>query len=280
MSDQLTNGELKFVNGEKKTMKIEGDKPVVMVIGGFDGSSGAGVTADLRMIESLGGYGVAVLAALTIQDHLAFDRSVSLDSDLIGRQIEWLLGHYSVRAVKVGMLSDFDAVVAVVNALEEYCHIPLVVDPVLRSSSGGRLLDDRGFDHMCQFLLPRATLITPNLLEARLLLASKEAMSMGEDLALALQKRFAVAVLLKGGHADGNVARDLLVDEKGRVSFFDGPRVSGVCGHGTGCRLASAIAVKLALGHDLHSAVAGAKEAQNQLFSRPISLEGYGPVLQ
>ncbi len=237
------------------------------------------MTADLRMVNQLGGYGVAAVTALTVQDHLHFDCFEPVAAELIRRQISWLLDRYPVRAVKLGMLARGETVLAVADSLMAWPGLALVIDPILCSTSGSVLLDESGFDLICDRLLPRATLITPNLAEARLLDKEEMAYSAPETLAQALQRRFGVAVLLKGGHAEGDLARDLLVDEKGHISGHDGPRVFGVNGHGTGCRLASAIATGLALGFDLLTAVTRAKEAQNRLFQNPVVLDGFGSVL-
>jgi hydroxymethylpyrimidine/phosphomethylpyrimidine kinase len=249
-----------------------------LVIGGFDGSSGAGVSADLCMVQRMGGYGVAALTALTIQDHEGFSGSSPIDAQWIRRQIGWLLDHYVVKAVKIGMLGRAEAVRAVADALLP-SRIPLVLDPVLRSTSGVDLLDGAGLACLVETLLPAATLITPNLVEAELLCPKAGKGADTEALARLLSRRFATAVLVKGGHAQASRAQDLLLEKSGGLSVHDGPRVAGVNGHGTGCRLASAVATGLALGYNLRDAVARAKTAQNGLFLHPLELDGFGPVL-
>lgn len=252
--------------------------PTVLVIGGFDGSSGAGVSADLRMVQRLGGYGVAALTALTVQDHHGFDGASPVDGHWIRRQIGWLLDHYPVKAVKIGMLSRAEAVRAVLDSLAD-CPVPLVVDPVLASSSGAVLLDEEGQELLVQKLLPMACLITPNLIEAGLLCELHDPEPGFEALAHGLSQQFGTAVLLKGGHVAGETTRDLLIEKGGRAHFFSGPRVEGVNSHGTGCRLASSVATALALGYTLKDAVGRAKEAQDELFRHPLHLMDYGPVL-
>lgn len=263
--------------GDNKRMKRENHRPVVLLIGGFDGSSGAGISADLRTVDRLGGYGVAVVTALTVQDHQRFDRSSAVDAQLVARQVGWLLQGYRVRSVKIGMLACADVVSAVADALEPFLPLPMVIDPLLRSTSGGELLDEEGRGVLLERIIPRATLITPNLEEASLLTGAAAAPM--EELALSLKERFGVACLVKGGHAATSKARDVLVEREGRVSWFEGPRVLEVNGHGTGCRLASAVAVSLAQGLDLQAAVSRAKRFQNELFRKPLFLEGIGPVL-
>lgn len=259
-------------------MKKENHRPVVLVVGGFDGSSGAGVSADLRMVDRIGGYGVAALTALTVQDHRHFDRAVAVDAAMVGRQVSWLLQQYKVRCVKVGMLARADIATAVADALQDSLPLPMVIDPLLRATSGGSLLDEAGFRVLCDRLIPMASLITPNLEEASILVGKEPGIPM-EELAVALVEQFKVACLLKGGHSGTAKARDVLVEENGRVTWFEGPMISGINGHGTGCRLASAVAALLAQGIDLPSAVSRAKSVQNELFRNPLFLEGVGQIL-
>ena len=253
--------------------------PVVLVVGGFDGSGGAGISADLRMVERVGGYGVGVLTAVTVQDHCRCAASTALEPRLIEEQMNCLLSRYTVAAVKIGMLACAGAVTAVARSLPGRFAPPLVIDPVMRSSSGAVLLDESGQETLIRELIPRASLITPNLPEARVLGGESREDLPAEALAEALVKRYGVPVLLKGGHAEGPRVRDILVDGEGRVSRHDGQRVEGVNGHGTGCRLASAITGFLALGRTLHGAVSAAKEVQNDLFENPVYLSRFGAVL-
>jgi len=233
----------------------------VLTIAGSDPSGGAGVQADLKTLAAFGVYGLSAVTAVTVQSTKGVEDTASLSSDLVMAQIEAIAADVAVHATKIGMLGNAAIVEAVVAAIEEL-ELPLVVvDPVLVSTSGARLLDDEGLRALSLQLLPRARVVTPNIPEAEAI--SGQAIESAEgarDAARKIHKMGAAAVVITGGHASwthGEVV-DLLFDGHAfhelRVARVDGPPA-----HGTGCAFASAIAAGLALGLELPDAAARAQ---------------------
>ncbi|ATX82259.1 hydroxymethylpyrimidine/phosphomethylpyrimidine kinase [Mariprofundus ferrinatatus] len=231
-------------------------RPVCLTIGGSDSCSGAGVQADLRVFEAIGVHGCSAITALTAQNPAAITRVEPVSLAQLDAEIHAIFDYFDVAVVKTGMLVDAEHV-ALVSALLDQLHDGLlVVDPVMVSSSGRSLLDQGGVDALQQALLPLATLVTPNLNEAAVLLG--ESITDAESAATQLSERLGRAVLLKGGHSEGDVLIDLLCDSDGDTRRFSHERQpwSELQRHGTGCRLASAIAAHLAAGDLLSEAVA------------------------
>jgi len=216
------------------------NSPVALVIAGLDPSGGAGLLLDTRVMTEQGVYAAGVVTALTEQDTRGVYEVKPVDDVLLAHQIGRVVSDLKVSAVKIGMLGTAKVARAVLSGLAGV-RIPIVLDPILRSSSGVSLLDDPA---ALDPLIARATLVTPNREEA-------ERLGGVEGLA----RRGARAVLWKGGHSQtGAVVVDRLVDEHGEREF-SGPRVpGGEDVHGTGCALASAIAAQLARGADLREA--------------------------
>ncbi|HQJ86995.1 MAG TPA: bifunctional hydroxymethylpyrimidine kinase/phosphomethylpyrimidine kinase [Methanoregulaceae archaeon] len=222
-------------------------------IAGSDPSGGAGIQVDLRTLASLGIWGLSVITALTAQSPSAVRRVEPVPPPMIASQCEALLEAFPIGAFKTGMLGTAAACRAVADLLPG--DIPLVIDPVMVATSGGRLLDEDAVEAMIEHLLPRATLLVPNLDEAEVLTGRpvrdlQEMREVGE----ALRALGAGAVLVKGGHAAGPEAVDLLVDGAG-AHPFSAPRLPFEV-HGSGCCLSAAIAGGLALGLPLREAVA------------------------
>lgn len=251
--------------------------PVVLTIAGSDSSCGAGVQADLKAISALGGFGLNALTSVVSETPGIVSQVRLLDADIIADQMRVLFGGFPIAAAKTGMLGGRDQVLAVVAAWKQFGHgrIPLVVDPVMVATSGGRLLADEAVRTMVDELLPLATLITPNLDEARVLW-EREAGTLKEMEACAcdLSARFGTAVLVKGGHLRGEAA-DVLC-QAGATSWHTAPRTQGVHTHGTGCTLSAAIATGLASGLPLDEAVARAKEFVSRAIAQ--HLEWQTPV--
>ncbi len=231
----------------------------VLTIGGSDPTGGAGVQADLQVIASLGAHGAGVIAALTVQDTTGVFATSPVPADWVRRQLRHLLADVRVDAVKTGMLATGPVVCAVAEAMAERPDLPLVVDPVTRSTSGHELLDAEGIEALRRVLLPRATLVMPNLDEAELLggCEARTAEQM-RDCAHAIWGLGPKAVLVKGGHLPGQPS-DLLYT-RGEVTEFMGERIDLASQvHGTGCALSTAAAVLLARGEDIRAAVEGAR---------------------
>lgn len=235
----------------------------VLTIAGSDSGGGAGVQADARTIHALGGFACMAIAAVTAQNTAGVRRWRAEPPAMIDAQIRAVLGGpgaLPVRAVKTGLLPGAAAVRVVARALADHGRVPLVVDPVVGSTSGTTFLDGAGLRALRAELLPLATVVTPNWPEAEALTGMRlRSFTNAEQAAAALMTACGCAVLLKGGHAPGNVCRDCLVTRDGQVHWFEAPRVNTPNTHGTGCVLASAIATGLAQGVDLEAAVAEAR---------------------
>ncbi|HIJ85592.1 MAG: Bifunctional hydroxymethylpyrimidine kinase/phosphomethylpyrimidine kinase [Magnetococcales bacterium] len=228
----------------------------VLTIAGTDPTCGAGMPLDIRMINHLGGIPQAAVSAITVQDTAQVSIVHPLPGNLVAQQMRAALDDIGVDCIKLGMLATADIVTAVVATLELYPNIPIVADPVLAGTGGGVLLDPEGLDLWRRFLLPRVTLVTPNLPEAHILVADRpqnNTFSTQESLAAALASR-GCSVLLKGGHAEGMEVVDLLWHQ-GHATRHRHPRLPGISFHGTGCALAAAIATFLAFGLPLEEGV-------------------------
>ena len=232
----------------------------MLVIGGTDSSGGAGLTRDVATLTHFGMEVLCAVTAVTAQTDAAVTAVRKLPPELVRAQIEAAMASGRISAVKIGMLADAATVAAVSAALPPSDAAPLVLDPVLAASSGGELLDAAGRATLCERLLPRTTLLTPNTVEAATLLEATPATREDEIIAQgrALCARGARAVLMKGGHATGPLAIDWLVTVAGNVQSFIAPRLR-VSRRGTGCTLASAIAAGLAAGLSLVAACEQAK---------------------
>ena len=226
---------------------------VALTIAGSDSSGGAGIQADLKTFAALGVYGTSAITAVTAQNTAGIVEAAVLAADLVTAQIEAVAGDIDVHAVKVGMLGDAAVVEAVAACIKEL-DLPLVVlDPVLASSSGARLLDDDGLRMLCAELLPLAHVVTPNIPEAEVL--SGKRIASDDDVHEAARRIHdlgAAAVVVTGGHRTGDDVKDVVKDV-----FFDGrdfvefrvSRIDSANVHGTGCTFAAALAAHLALGH-------------------------------
>ena len=233
----------------------------VLVIAGTDSSGGAGLTRDVATLAAFGVDALCAVTAVTAQTDSAVAAVTLMPAALVRAQIEAALAGGRVRAVKTGMLGGADTVETLAATLPPRARLPLVLDPVLSASSGGTLLDEAGRAALCKRLLPRATLLTPNIPEAALLLGVKPAHSPADIIAQghALCALGAAAVLMKGGHATDGRATDHLILADGAVSELTAVRLNATR-RGTGCALASAIAAGLASGLALAAACARAKQ--------------------
>jgi hydroxymethylpyrimidine/phosphomethylpyrimidine kinase len=235
--------------------------PCVLTIAGSDSGAGAGIQADARTIHALGGYACTAITAITAQNTRGVAAWRAEPPAMITAQIEAVLADFDVRAIKTGLLPGAGVVEAIARVLATRREIPLVVDPVIGSTSGTRFLDDAGLRALKKSLLARATLMTPNWPEA-VVLAGRRINSFAEAEAAAklLAAEFNCAVLVKGGHApEKNLCRDVLVTRNGRVRWFESSRVATRNTHGTGCVLSAAIATGLAQGESIEAAIARAR---------------------
>lgn len=255
---------------------------IAVTIAGSDSGGGAGIQADLKTFSALGVYGASVIAALTAQNTKGVTGIHDVPPDFITAQIDAVFSDLEVGAVKIGMLSQPAVIEAVAAGLDRWQARNVVLDPVMVATSGDRLLNPAAIDVLKRVLIPRATVITPNLPEAAALLDEPLARDEEEMLAQAgrLRDRGAQAVLIKGGHTEGPESVDMLVLPASFTRLAT-PRVDTRNTHGTGCTLSSAIAAGLAKGLDL---VAAAREAKVYVSdaiaaSGRISVgSGHGPV--
>jgi hydroxymethylpyrimidine/phosphomethylpyrimidine kinase len=233
---------------------------IALTIAGSDSSGGAGIQADLKTFAALGVYGASAISALTAQNTEGVDAVLVVPPDFVARQIRVVARDLKIGAIKIGMLATAEIIEAVAGELKSLQDVPIVLDPVMVAASGDILLDEDAIQTLRTVLLPRATLITPNLPEAAKLLGESEAMDeAGMRLqAEALRQIGAQAVLIKGGHAKGPTAIDILADVEGELPL-EVPRIETGDTHGTGCTLSSAIAAELAKGASLRQAVTRAK---------------------
>ncbi len=233
----------------------------VLSIAGSDPSGGAGIQADLKVFTRIGVQGMAVITALTAQSPERVYGIYDVSAEFVRDQLVAVFDDCAVDAVKIGMLARADVVEAVADVLQAYRPAHVVLDPVMVASSGDALIDGDAIEVMKARLMPLASIITPNIPEAEKL--SRKAVLDMEQAARGLVDIGAQAVLLKGGHLKGDVMRDVLA-HSGGVRIYEAPRVDVESAHGTGCRLSSAIAAYLALGHDLEVACGKAKDYLTQ----------------
>jgi hydroxymethylpyrimidine/phosphomethylpyrimidine kinase len=234
--------------------------PIALTIAGSDSSGGAGIQADLKTFSALQVYGASVITALTAQNTLGVEGVHAVPPGFVLAQMRAVASDLSVCAIKIGMLANAAVIEAVAEGLQAFPAVPVVLDPVMVAASGDALLDPAAVAALRSVLMPLATLVTPNLPEAAALLGQPEARNEYEMAvqALKLKEVGAKAVLIKGGHAQGEIALDILFDGGVPVSL-EAPRVDTRNTHGTGCTLSAAIAAELAKGVTLAKAAETAK---------------------
>ena len=259
--------------------------PIALTIAGSDSGGGAGIQADLKTFEAHGVFGTSVVTAITAQNTLGVTAVHPVPTEVVRAQIDAVAADLGPAALKTGMLASRALIEEVVAALDAHDLAPLVVDPVMVATSGDRLLDRDAEATLADLLVPRATLVTPNLPEAEIL-AGRPVRSVDdmEEAAAEIASRGAGAVLLKGGHleTDGSSAHELvdLLWHDGRVRRWQRPRLDTRHTHGTGCTLSAAIAARLATGQALEAAVDGALGYVHRAISAAPGLgAGHGPLL-
>jgi hydroxymethylpyrimidine/phosphomethylpyrimidine kinase len=253
--------------------------PIVLSLSGSDPSGGAGIEADLKTFHQHGVYGMAVPTLLTVQNTTGVRKVRTLEPDFFEEQVAFLLEDLFPSVIKIGAIGDRRMLQALIRILSQqrFDGVKVVVDTVLNSTSGSSLFDMRGLPDFMERLLPRAFLITPNVMEFDLLTgkATTEANAAGHLLAFGRDKPY--AILLKGGHFPGDPVDFLL--HKQTVRNFPAPRIDTPHTHGTGCVLASAIAANLALGYEVGDAVARARAyLRESMLTNPGLGSGRGPL--
>ena len=250
----------------------------VLIIAGSDSGGGAGIQADIKAVTVMGGYAATAITAITVQNTLGVHGVHPLPLDLIEAQARAVLDDIGADAIKTGMLGSVE-VVERVAAILATTDTPAVVDPVMVAKGGAALLDRNAVEAVRTLMIPRATLLTPNAPEAEALtgivVIDLDGQRRAGEALLALG---AGAVLMKGGHVDGETVVDLLLTPRGET-LLEGLRMDTTSTHGTGCTLASACAAGLALGKPLEVAVAEAWAYVAEAIRRAPGLgRGHGPL--
>lgn len=260
MSIKVNNdkGDIYLHTTHSRTLRY----PVVLSIAGSDSSGGAGIQADLKTLSSLGVYGATAITAITAQNTEGVHSQLAIPAQMVYDQIVAVIEDIQPAVIKIGMLSNVEVANVVADALTRYA-LPIILDPVMVSSSGHRLLSIEAQEVVKQRLLPMATLITPNIPEMEAL-TEMPLSTLDQKYAAAsyLISLGAQAILLKGGHEEGATKRDILYINTGAgvdISYHSTPTVVTKNIHGTGCSLSSAIAAYVARGLGLTEAVEAAK---------------------
>ncbi|MEL6364919.1 MAG: bifunctional hydroxymethylpyrimidine kinase/phosphomethylpyrimidine kinase [Pseudomonadota bacterium] len=252
--------------------------PRILIIAGSDPSGGAGVQADIKTVTALRGYAMAAITALTVQDTRGVHAVHGVPADVVAAQARACLEDIDADAVKIGMLGSAETVAAVAELLRDFTG-PIVLDPVLAATSGDSLATEGVREAILDRLLPLATLATPNRPETEALAGGPiTTLEEREAAGRRLLKRGARAVLAKDGDGTGDRLVDLLVTADGTARYEDA-RIETRHTHGTGCTLASAIAVELAKGADIETAVGTARAyVRRAIETAPGFGAGHGPV--
>jgi hydroxymethylpyrimidine/phosphomethylpyrimidine kinase len=255
----------------------------VLSIAGSDSGGGAGIQADIKAVTALGGYAMTALTALTAQNTLVVQGILPVPPAFVREQIRSVRDDIGIDAIKTGMLGAAAEIQAVADEIAAIKHqtpgLPVVVDPVMVAKGGAVLLQADALESLVRELLPLATVITPNLPEA-MQLVGRELDTLADMKAAArtLRDRTGAAVLLKGGHMQGETIVDILLDDSG-LTEFPGLRLPGRHTHGTGCTLASALATRLGQGFSLIEATDQARRyVQAAIAHAPGFGQGAGPL--
>jgi hydroxymethylpyrimidine kinase/phosphomethylpyrimidine kinase len=258
--------------------KVKGKIPVAITIAGSDSGGGAGIQADLKTFAALGVHGTTVITSITAQNTYSVTAVEDLKPEIIREQIKAVAEDLGIDAGKTGMLHTEEIIKTVSSEVSKY-KFPLVVDPVMIAKSGAPLLKTEAVDALKNYLLPEATVITPNRFEAEKLAEMKiENLKDTEIAAEKISEMGPKAVVIKGGHLEGNEAIDLLYYE-GKFKTFSAPRLDVKTTHGTGCSFSAAITAELAKKTELPVAVEKAKKIVTLGIKFGIKIgKGYGPV--
>ncbi len=248
-----------------------------LTIAGSDSGGGAGIQADLKAFSALGVYGSSVITAVTAQNTKAVTAVAAIEPEIVAAQIDAVLDDLDIGAIKIGMLFSPEIIRAVADCLANFAG-PIVLDPVMIAKSGDALLQDEAVAALIEYMLPRATVLTPNLPElARLAPTATNPVEQANELITLGAK----AVLVKGGHGVGDTCVDRLVEREGETLALTAPRLDTKNTHGTGCTLSAALAAELAKGGSLVEATGSAHAYLQAAIAQADTLKvgsGHGPV--
>lgn len=255
----------------------------VLTIAGSDSGGGAGIQADIKAISAMGCYAASAITAITVQNTLGVEAVHAVPHEILEGQIDAVLSDIGADAIKIGMLHSAEVVNIVAEKIEQYGIRNVVLDPVMVSTSGHRLIEENAIEHISKRLLPLARVITPNIPEAEIL--SGRTISSEQDfpeIAKLLSNNGQVSVLLKAGHLTGDDLVDYFYNaEDGTITQLPSKRVYTRNTHGTGCTLSSAFAAALARGEELTQAAVSAKKYIEKAIISGADYEigkGHGPV--
>lgn len=248
-----------------------------LTIAGSDSSGGAGIQADLKTFTAHGVYGMSVINSITSQNTTGVRGVFDIPPEVVGSQLDAVFEDIFPDAVKIGMVSSGKIIEVIAEKLKQYGAKNIVLDTVMVSTSGCKLLQDSAIDALTTMLFPLADVITPNLYEAQILCGFE--INSEKDMSRAAEyifKKYSVCALLKGGHL-ASTSNDLLYD--GAEHWLRSPRIKNPNTHGTGCTLSSAIAANLAVGNDMKTSVQNAKDYITGALSDMLDLgHGNGPL--
>jgi len=255
----------------------------VLTIAGSDSGGGAGIQADIKAISATGSYASSAITAITVQNTVGVLDVFAVPVKTVQDQIDAVLSDIGADAIKIGMLHNSELIIGIKEILDRYNFTNIVLDPVMVSTSGHRLIEEEAVKTLCEVLIPSSRVITPNVPEAEILAGEK--ISSREDfprIARKLSLGGKVSVLMKAGHLEDDEVVDLLYDAE-NDSFLElhSPRLSTMNTHGTGCTLSSAIASYLAQGNDIREACSKAKEYISKALQSGMNYNighGHGPV--
>lgn len=254
-------------------------RPQVLTIAGSDSGGGAGIQADLKTFQELEVFGTSVLTAVTAQNTRGVHGVEAVSPELITQQLDAIGSDFSIAACKTGMLFDAARIEAVATGVKRHVFNRLVVDPVMIAKGGAPLLQDTAVDALKTFLLPLATVVTPNVPEAEVL-TGLTIRSFNDRLEAARRMlAYGVrAVILKGGHLEGETAEDLIMTES-EVFLLSAPRIQTSDTHGTGCTFSAALTAELAKGRSIMEAAVTAKRFIQSAITHGLEIgAGHGPT--
>lgn len=259
-----------------------GAPPICLTIAGSDSGGGAGIQADLKTFSALATYGASVITAITAQNTVEVTTVHDVPAEIVASQIAAVLNDLDVASIKIGMVSVPATIEAIAEGLGHF-NRAIVLDPVMVAKSGDRLLSEAAISTLRERLIPLATVLTPNRPEAACLLDVEVAQTdaQAEEQGRALLELGAKAVLMKGGHAEGEICTDLLIRANQPTLRLEAPRIETKNTHGTGCTLSSAIAAGLGKGLSLETALSQAHAYLHQAILAADTLRvgaGHGPV--
>ncbi|MBM3512799.1 MAG: bifunctional hydroxymethylpyrimidine kinase/phosphomethylpyrimidine kinase [Alphaproteobacteria bacterium] len=252
----------------------------VLIIAGSDSGGGAGIQADLKTVTCLGAFAATAVTALTVQNTQGVFGVHAVPNDFIARQIEAVVTDIGADVIKTGMLATSDVIGTVADTLDRIApHVPRVVDPVMRAKGGHPLLASDAAQTLIARMVKGATIVTPNLPEAEVLTGRQIRTVADMEAAIpACRALGAGAILLKGGHVEGDTVVDILITAATARQFVS-PRIQSTSTHGTGCTLASGIAAGLAGGLTLEAAVVRARDyVRRAIETAPGLGKGHGPL--